>query len=81
MKKFTLLLTLLLFLVCTACDNNVYSVGNTFIVKRVKLETNNGLKNLGKYYVKAESTKRKGQCILFYTDSIYYPGDTLYIKK
>jgi len=81
MKKFTLILVLLLSLICTACENNLRVEKGILIVKRVRLETHPGLKKVGKYNVQIESTCPKGQCIIFNTDSIYNPGDTLYIKN
>jgi len=83
MKKFTLILVLLLSLICTACENNLHVEKGIFIVKRVRLETHPVLinKKVGKYNVQIESTHPRGQCIIFNTDSIYNPGDTLYIKK
>ena len=84
MKKLasTLTLTLLLSLVCTSCTEEIWTGKDTYVVTQIRTEMDHRYTNLGKYEVRARCLETKTpKIIIFNTNSIYNPGDTLKIGR
>jgi len=81
MKKLTLILTLFLCLICTSCTESMWTGKDTYVVTQIETATDQDYVELGKYKVTAQCQGTPPRFIIFNTDSIYNPGDTLYIKK